>query len=243
MRVGCLIVFSGVLLQAQPVRPSPPQFDVASIRESSISPGTEGSGRERVDVTPTSVWLRNASLSFDVQWAYGVRFYEISGVGWLKDQRWDILPKTQEAHSGQELCALMRTLLTERFKLILHTEKQTRPVYALVRGKGKTRLQKASPGEPATFGVVDGDFVFTNTTMTELADRLSDFATVDRPVLDKTGMKDSFNFKLESAARAIRGGEGPSIFAVSESGLQMKPANEAVDIVVIDNADKKPSAN
>ena len=139
---------------------------------------------------------------------------------------------------------MMRSLLADRFKLVLHHEKQMRPVYALVAGKGKNRLQKAVAGEPSTFRVVDGDFVFTSTTMAELADRLSDFATIDRPVLDKTGLTQPFHFKLDSAARAIRGGEGPSIFtAVSEIGLQMKPANEPVEIVVIESAEKKPSAN
>jgi uncharacterized protein (TIGR03435 family) len=68
--------------------------------------------------------------------------------------------------------------------------------------------------------------------------------TVDRPVLDKTTLTGPFNFKLESAARAVRGGEGPSIFtAVSEIGLQIRIANEPVEIIVVDSAEKKPTTN
>jgi uncharacterized protein (TIGR03435 family) len=58
--------------------------------------------------------------------------------------------------------------------------------------------------------------------MSEFAERLSDFATVDHPVIDRTGLTGRFDFKLDSAARAIRGGDGPSILtAVSELGLQL----------------------
>jgi len=88
---------------------------------------------------------------------------------------------------------MMRALLAERFKLLLHNEKQVRPVYALTSGKGKVKLQKASGDEPGTLRVIDGDFVFRGTTMAEFADQLSDFATVDRPVVNKTELTGAFN--------------------------------------------------
>ena len=245
MRVAVWVFGLAAVLGAQSrVAPPPPQFDVASIRESAASPGTEGSGRERVDVTPTSVWLRNASLSFSVLRAYGVKFHQVSGAGWLKNQRWDILAKTQEPRGAEDLRLMMRSLLADRFRLALHRERQARPVYTLISVKAKPALVPASTEETGALRVVDGDFVFTGTTMADFADHLSDFATVDRPVVDRTGMPGRYNFKLESAARAIRGGEGPSIFtAVAEIGLQLKPANEEVEILVIDGAERKPSAN
>lgn len=244
MRLACIALALATSMGGQSQTSRQNQFDVASIRESAVSSGTEGSGREHVDISPKSVWLRNASLSFSIQWAYSAKFYQVAGPGWLKDQRWDILAKTQDAHSEQEFRLMMRALLADRFKLILHEEKQVRPVYALVIGKGKLKLQKASAGDQTTLRVVDGDFVFSGTTMVEFADRLSDFATVDRPVLDKTALTGPFNFKLESAARAVRGGEGPSIFtAVSEIGLQIRTANEPVEIIVVDSAEKKPTTN
>jgi uncharacterized protein (TIGR03435 family) len=209
-----------------------------------VSPGTEGSGRERIDISPTSVTFRNASLSFSIQWAYGVKFYQVSGPDWLKYERYDILAKTQTASPERELRLMMRGLLADRFKLVLHNEQQLRPVYDLMPRKGKPKLQPASANEPNAFLVTDGSFVFRGTTMPQLAERLSDFATVDRPVVDKTGLPGTFNFKLDSAARAIRGGEGPSIFtAITEIGLELRPAREPVEIVVIDGCEKKPSAN
>ncbi len=237
MRFLSLLLFS-ILLSAQP------QFDVASIRDTGIQPGTEGSGREQVELTPNSVWLRNASLSFVIQWAYDVRFYQVSGAEWLKDQRWDILAKTQAVHSEKEFREMMRGLLADRFNLVSHTERRARPVYTLIARKVGNKLQKSAMESSGAFQVIGGDFVFTNTTMAEFADRLSDFSTVDRPVLDRTGLTGRYTFKLDSVARAIRGGEGPSIFtAVSEIGLQMKPESEPLDVIVVDSAAKKPTEN
>jgi uncharacterized protein (TIGR03435 family) len=244
LRLGWIALALATCIGAQTRTTQQARFEVASIRESAVTPGAEGSGRERIDISPTTVWLRNASLSFSIQWAYGVKFYQISGPGWLKDQRWDILAKTQAAHSEQEFRMMMRALLTERFKVMLHTEQQVRPVYALTVGKGKLKVERASAEEATGLRVVDGDFVFTGTTMAQFAEQLSDFATVDRPVLNETALTGPFDFKLESAARAVRGGDGPSIFtAVAEIGVQMKTANEAVEIVVVDSAEKQPTTN
>jgi len=105
------------------------------------------------------------------------------------------------------------------------------------------RESGAGPNEGG--GLVRVDVTSTRaTTMSEFTERLSDFATVDRPVLDKTGLTGRFDFRLVSAARGMRGGEGPFIFtAVSELGLQVKPATEPVGMVVIDRAEKKPTEN
>jgi uncharacterized protein (TIGR03435 family) len=204
-----------------------PRFDAASVRESPVVVGTEGSRREHVRVTPTSVTLSNASLSFAMQWAYGFVFYQVSGPSWLADQRWDFQANTQDPRQPQELRQRMRTLLADRFKLAVRRETQPKPAYALVGGKQKLRKSNAE-GDLSTMHVDGGDFVFTNITMAEFAKQLSDFATVDRPVVDKTGIEGRYDFKLES----IRGGEGPSIFtAVSEIGLQLKKSVEPLEVV------------
>lgn len=194
-------------------------------------------------MTSTMLSMRNASLSLVIQWAYGVQFYQVAGPEWLKDARYDIQARPAGAASESELRLMLRGLLAERFKLVMHTEQRPRPIYSLsVRGTPK--LQAAAASDSASFGAMDGDFVFRATSMGELADRLSDFATVDRPVIDNTGLAGRFHFKLEQAAKAIRGGEGPSIFtAVSELGLRMQPENQPLDMLIVDSAQRSPSEN
>jgi uncharacterized protein (TIGR03435 family) len=237
-RTACFTLALASFLGAQPL-----QFEVATIRAAAPVTGVDGSGRERVDVTPTSVTIRNASLSFLIQWAYDVQFYQVSGPGWLNEQRYDVQSKPAVSASEKDLRLMMRALLAERFRLTLHTEQRPRAVYFLVTREAP-KLEVASAMETHSFGVAGGDFVFRGTSMTEFADQLSDFATVDRPVIDKTGLAGRFNFTLDSAARAIRGGEGPSIFtAVSELGLQMRPVDESVEVLVVEGAERNPSEN
>ncbi len=238
MRIRALVLVFAAMAVGQSL-----QFDAASIRPTAATPGADGSGRERVDVTSTTLVMRNASLSFAIQWAYGVHFYQVSGPDWLKDARYDIQARPPFAASESELRLMLRALLTERFKLTLHTEQRPRPIYSLVV-RGTPNLQAAAATDSASFGVTGGDFVFRATSMRELADQLSDFATVDRPVIDNTGLTGRFHFKLDQAARAIRGGDGPSIFtAVSELGLRMQPENQTMEVIVIDSAARTPSEN
>ena len=79
----------------------------------------------------------------------------------------------------------------------------------------------------------------------------------DRPLLDKTGLKGSYDFTLEyrrvnpqmftneAAAMAQRGnaGAGPSIFdALKLLGLKVTQSKEPFEITIIDHAEK-PSEN
>jgi uncharacterized protein (TIGR03435 family) len=183
-RTACLTFGLAGFLGAQP-----PPFEVATVRVAAASPNPEASGRDRVDLTSTSVSLRNASLNFLIQWAYDVPFYQVSGPDWMKDQRYDIQGKPPASSSETEVRLMLRALLTDRFKLVLHREQRPRLIYSLVT-KGSLKLKAAAAADAHSFGVSAGDFVFRATTMTEFADQLSDFATVDRPVIDKTGCRD-----------------------------------------------------
>src|SRR6185312_7278256 len=101
MRLGPAILLFAIASCAAAQTTS--RFEVASIRPTSVQSGTEGSGREHVDVTANSVTLRNASLSFCIQWAYEAQFFEVSGPGWLKEARWDIQAKAGGTYSEREL--------------------------------------------------------------------------------------------------------------------------------------------
>lgn len=217
------------------------QFDAASIHESTDT-GAEGGRRARVLLAPTSVALHNASLSYAIQWAWSVRFNQISGPAWLNDNRFDITGKMQTAASPDEMRARMRGLLADRFQLALRREMRPRPVYELVAEKAK--LPPSAGSGSGAMRVADGSFVFHHTTMAELAEYLTDFATIDRPVIDRTALEGAFDFSLESAARGIREGDGGAVFtAISALGLKLRAARLPLEILVIDSAAKKPSAN
>lgn len=218
-------------------------FDVASIKPSAAArAGGEASGRERVSWAPNSLTLQNAGLGFCIQWAYNVKFYQVSGPAWLTDLRFDILAKSENPATLPQLKLMLQRLLAERFQLTLHRENKTLPVYELIARKGETNLHAAKPDETSDWRISGGSFVFRHTSMQEFAARLSDLAGMDRPVVDKTGITGVFDFTLESAARRLLEDSSSIFAAVQEIGFEMVARKGPVEMLVVDHAEK-PSAN
>src|ERR1700722_272136 len=95
MRLILLAVWT-VLGYRAPAQTAPPAFDVVSTTPSPTARrGGEGSGREHISWTPTSVTLENASLTMLIEWAYDVKAYQVSGPGWTSEERYDVRAKNQ----------------------------------------------------------------------------------------------------------------------------------------------------
>jgi uncharacterized protein (TIGR03435 family) len=219
------------------------EFDVASIKPSAWArAGGEGSGRESVVVSPNSINLGNASLSFCIQWAYNVKFYQVSGPERLTVDRYDIVAKTGKPARKEELMSMMQALLADRFHLRLHRETRAMPVYELVAPSKGARLRQSGPDQKAGMSVVNGSFVFQRVSMSAFAERISDFSAIDRPVLDKTGIEGFFDITLPSAASAMLA-DPQSIFSAIEGvGLRLDSRRGPVEIVVVDHVER-PSGN
>jgi hypothetical protein len=85
---------------------------------------------------------------------------------------------------------------------------------------------------------------FEDTSMSEFAAKLSIIRGIDRPVLDRTGIRGFFEITLESAVTALTQENGPSLFTLIQEqlGLKLEPVKAPVDVLVIDQVEK-PSAN
>jgi uncharacterized protein (TIGR03435 family) len=105
-------------------------FKVASINPSRAArAGGEGSGREKIMITPNSVIIENAGLNFRIQSAYDVKIYQVSGPDWLLSLQYDITAKTERRSSKEHLMEMLQALLADRFNLHLHRETRTVSVY------------------------------------------------------------------------------------------------------------------
>lgn len=223
---------------------APRALDIASIHPSRISrAGGEGSGQETMDVQPERITFTNASLSYCMQWAWDVRFYQISGLD-ASGERYDITAKRDAPASVEQLRAMTRALLADRFQLRLHREMRRISVYELVAParKSELRLDRAAADETPGLGVVNGSFVFLHVTMGDFAERLSDFSGFDRPVVDRTGIDGVFDITLDGAASAMRADPDSIFGAVERLGLRLNRSKAEMPILVVDHA-AKPSAN
>lgn len=225
-------------------------FDVASIRPSSIWKAGEGSSRSKIEFAPNSLTMRNVDLNECVQWAYGVQSYRISGLH-LNAERYDIFARAEGSVPVHQLETMLQDLLAKRFNLKLHQEPKMLGVYELVAAKGGPKLPapKADDISPSHSSeslprVEDGNFVFRDTSMPEFGEKLSQFREIDRPVVDRTGIKGVFDITLKGAASAMLQPDGPSIFTLIQEqlGLKFVSTKALIEVLVIDHAEK-PSVN
>jgi uncharacterized protein (TIGR03435 family) len=241
--IGMGLAIAAGLAQSQTDIAVQPKFEVASVKLSPMArAGGEGSGRERVAISPRGVTLSNASLSFCIQWAYNVKFYQVLGSDRLTQDRYDIVARTGLASRKEQIMTMMQALLADRFQLRLHLVIRNMPVYELVATQGGAKLHQSLPDQNAGMSVVNGSFIFQHVTMSEFAERLSDLSAFDRPVLDKTGVEGNFDVSLKSAAREMLEDPSSIFSAVEAVGLKLEARKGPVEILVVDYVEK-PSGN
>jgi uncharacterized protein (TIGR03435 family) len=248
-------------------------FDVVSIKpdKSEMGPFTIGFPADGDGLAVT-----NIPLEYIIQFAYDFHRPDlISGVpDWAKSERYDIQAKVAAADLPQwnELSddrrrLMVQAILVDRFKLQIHREAKEIEVYELVVGKNGSKVTEAKPGDPKGLKGPDGSvirgmlhtgfgqYTAQETPMVELALVLSDYS--GRQVIDKTGLKGTYDFKLQFTPEVgfgpeYRGAAGRaqsaaptessagSIFtAVQEQlGLKLESAKQPVEGLVVDHVER-----
>jgi uncharacterized protein (TIGR03435 family) len=232
-----LIGTAQVPLEAQ-TNAAAPQFEVASIKPS--PPGSRGP----TIYNPTLVRFAIDSITPKglIAYAYDVRDFQIlGGPRWLASDQYDIVAKPECDARGERILAMVRSLLAERFRLVLHRESKEMPVFGLVIAKGGPNLRPSVGRGPEVRGG-RGRLVARNVTMGILAAQLAD-RVLGRPVLDRTGIAGEFDVDLEWTPDESTD-IGPSIFTALQEqlGVKLEAQKGVVDVLVIDHVER-PSAN
>jgi len=213
-------------------------FEVASVRRS-LSATTESSlSRSGGRVTANNVSLREL-----IAFAYAIptgRDYELSGPSWLETAKFDLSATFPAESSRDRVREMLRTLLGERFHLKTHAETRQLDSYALIVPKTGPKLSVKSRGNDEAFVFGKDHVTFRAFSLAGLADRLSGpVFKLDRPVVDMTGIKGSYDFSLNLAPD-----EATIFTALQEQlGLKLEPRKIPFRIVVVDHAEKDPDGN
>ena len=237
---------------------APLVFDVATVKPS--DPNRPG---KLFTVRGLEVMTINTTLSDLITMSYNIHTKQIvNGPSWMEQDKFDLTgrPKAEGVPNTDQLRGLIRSLLADRFKLTVHTEKRDLPAYALVvgaRGHKLTPNTSNPNGLPALLFKGLGNMPAINATMNDFA-RLLTQAVLDRPVVDRTGLQGRFDFTItwtpdESQFRSMGvnvppppadGSGPPGLFtAVQEQlGLRIDSITAPVDVVVIDRVER-PSEN
>ena len=236
----------GVLLLVGTIAAQAQSFEVASVRPHALSvdqPLIKAPDADPVHVSGDRVTLKAISLKGLVMAAYGVKEYQVSGgPAWASriDSVFDVAAKApgSAVPSGEQVRAMLQSLLTERFHLKLRRGSKQLPVYNLVVGKGGSKMRVASGDAPAP-GMRRG-------SMDQLAALLS--LMLDRPVIDKTGLAGVHDYSgslalLDTGAQDSADTISLTLAAIQEQlGLRAEAARSNIEMLTIESADR-PSAD
>jgi uncharacterized protein (TIGR03435 family) len=139
-----LVVFASCGAFAQSAAATkPPAFEVASVKPS--PPPTDNRIMRRMGGDPGMVNYSNVTMTMLLANAYDVKEYQVSGPDWFDSLGFDVVAKVPEGVPKEQIPAMLQALLAERFKLTLHRESKTLPVYALIVGRGGPKLKEVDP--------------------------------------------------------------------------------------------------
>jgi uncharacterized protein (TIGR03435 family) len=238
-------------------------FDVATIKPFDTSNGVMEAG---VHVYPGGRLVAHAlPLKSLIMAAYDVGYWQLSGgEAWMEKDVYDVEAKpaaqsgeyslrhTRVGVADERLRQMLQTLLADRFQLKLRRETKTGDIY-LLEANGKTLKLKSTKytedqpvngtaGFSGEIEYVGGHWFLFDTSIPQLA-KFASNSILRRPVVDKTGIDGSFDYKdPDVKIPQEQDFQGSFPFFIQEIGLKLTPSKGPVESVVIEHAEK-PSPN
>jgi uncharacterized protein (TIGR03435 family) len=247
MRLHVLVALCAAPLFSQ-------SFEVAEIKVNKTGPGPSSA-----QLINGQVRLTNGTMRLLISAAYKINPDAINGPGWIDSERYDLVAKSTPDATEDQLRAMLKTLLMERFKLKAHVEEKPAATYALIVAKGGPKLKESTPAKPADQRCRPADGApglvhlrCEHITMEELARSLQTMAPryITMPVVDKTELKGSWEFQLDWSPMAGPDGhgavDGPVIEmfdAVAKLGLKLERAKLPMPNLVVESLERVPVDN
>lgn len=240
--VAALLAVPAVYAQA-PAAP-PTRFEAASIKAN-----RSGDTRIAFDLPPGGLKATNVPLRFVIRQAYRLPESRIvGGPSWLDTDRFDIVARTAAASTPDDIRAMLRVLLADRFALAARSESRDMPIYALMRARAGSAL---GPNlRPSATNCADGAPRMANgrvqcgillsqgptgaslraggAAFVDFVRLLADF--LNRPLVDRTELSGPFDAELQfSADRSALPGQGaPGGLATAPGGTEVPTVFTAV---------------
>jgi len=207
--------------------------------------------------------LRQATMVDLISNAYGLDASMVQGgPSWLELDRFDVIAQAPAGTPAPTLKLMLRSLLAERFKLVVHNGNAPLPAYVLTAVKPKMTPSADNSGnsecvpqpQPANQPdnairtlVVD----CKNMSMEKFAPILQDFAGGyfdNKPLVDSTSLKGNFDFEFKWTPRgqlARAGSDGISIFDAMDKqlGLKLELQTAPRPVLLVDSVSETPTPN
>jgi uncharacterized protein (TIGR03435 family) len=234
-----------------------PAFEVASVKPSAKKvPGRPWS--DELAFEPGRISGQYVSLKTMIVEAYQVSYSQISGAPkWIESEEYSIDARAGRAATREEMRPMLKALLSDRFQLTLHPETKEMKAYVMQVDKGGFKLHPVAENAPKPqaqpgMRLFRCDLAqFANLLSIQLKipviddpTRPSESSGTLVPVIDRTGLKGIYDFNLE-----VRSDPGGDIFTVwqralqEQAGLRLESQKAPVEMLIIDHAERIPTAN
>lgn len=252
MKHVLLVFLVGLTIQADP------SFEVAAITPcapaTQLNPGIRSSTAQLTE-SGGRFNGRAVNVAYVLEWAYNIQWFQHSEKpSWITTDCYDIVAKAEGEASTEQMRAMARTLLAERFHLEVHQETKMLPALILSLGKSVPRLTPSKDGEAHAMTMSRRQSADQKTTTYVVAVqhfKLSELGEVishqlERVILNETGWDGAYDFHLDLVPDdTLPNPMDPSIIlrAIREDlGLAINSRIAPVEYLVIDGIDR-PSAN
>jgi uncharacterized protein (TIGR03435 family) len=243
------------------------RFEVTSVKETKTMPAPGEWAGIRAIAGRTYI-ARDATLKSMIREMYKITDVQIAGgPNWIDTARFDVMAKAEHPDKMGNLNVMFENMLADRFKLQFHREARTLPVWAVTMDKNgpKMRVNPSPEQFEVPIKLSDADTASTSLTFTGIHTNMEHlcwwlglvinrFEAVDRPVVDRTGLKGFYDFTLTfvpgPSGRTGANGEPLASFDGSnlaealreQLGLKLGSTKSPVQVFIIDHLEK-PSEN
>jgi uncharacterized protein (TIGR03435 family) len=230
-------LFGVTLLFCYAASTQPLAFEAASIK-----PTKAVDNHTTFHSTPGMLTMTGYTLRGLIVEAYNVGSFQVlGGPTWMDDDRYDIIARAEGPAKWPAIRPLLRTLVDERFKLVVHRDSRPYPGYGLVVTKKGLRIQPLEGATRSSMNNQNGGVKATGVTMDRLAEWLA--RRIGAPVSNQTHLAGAFDFTLNFTGDERpdpSGTEMPPIFSALEEqlGLKLELRKLAIEMIVIENAEK-----
>ena len=227
-----------------------PSFEAASIKP------LDSRGRIDFRFFPNRFVATSLTLSQLIEQAYKIQPRELlGGPEWVRVGAFDVIATSGREVSQDQMRLMLRSLLADRFQLRIDRETRTGTVYRLIARNVQNVNPPAKPDERPLVtngrfdqnGFLSYDYQGHNATMEQLAVIVG--GQLSAPVIDETGLKGNYDFRVRWTYDNPVGGippdpNFPTIFTALERdlGLKLEPGKGPIPVHVIRSV-ARPSPN
>lgn len=267
--ITCLVFLFSSLSFSQSPAGRKPEFEVVDVKLNKTGARDPGSGKilpsgqfQGINIPLSAIiqfayGVRAEAIAGAPNWITQER-YDIIGKGPAVGSERTFWPNTtllflngdsfgNLPYQDETFRLMVQSLLADRFKLAAHMDQKATDIFALVISKGGSKMQQAAdssvPGDclKTNDGVIHA--ACKNMNMADLARMLPSFAPayVDRQVVDFTGIKGGYDFKLDWVGKGVAEQQGGMTLPAAlekATGLRLEERKQPMPVLVIDHIER-----